>query len=369
MRQRKASQLNTAAVQKDRMAAVKSREVVRGGAPEVRIPPLDAQPMMDKNGRPMTMDQQAMALRDPTNPLSPYYDPQQAMMAQQVQEDVMNPQVRRTMNQPPQNPQNPQQSPQQSHFGRILPKEAEQDPAFIPGVGSRYAVNQPVLQKKQQGQKGKISPETAVGIKALAEFQETVKEVQEETVKPEKEGTDEFNDPEGLRSAMESVGLNEQFFKDMHDQTNKYNLNDSKLRQEIEKRCAPLNVVDLLLNGELRQDVPIVRDQFVPTYRTVSGAEDLEIKRLIYGVAGSDQYVSDLISFYGLTCGLYAINGEPLPDHLDKDHQFDKDMFLKKFERIRSFALAMIGSLSVNYVWFEDRARGLFYDVDKIKNG
>ena len=269
-----------------------------------------------------------------------------------------------------QKPPGTQQGHGSSPFGHILPPDAEKDPAFIPGVGSRYAVNQPVLGRKQQSA-GQISPETAAGFQALAEFQQTVKEVQEEEQDtPESSGTPkEFEDPEGLRKAMNDIGINEQFFRDMREQTTRYDLSNTELRDVIEKRCKPLNVADLLMNGELRQDVPIVRNQFIPTYRTVSGAEDLEVKRLIYGVVGSDQYVSDLISFYSLTCGLYAINGEPLPDHFNSKKEFDKELFLKKFSKIRTFPLAMIGSLSVNYAWFEDRARGLFYDVDAVKNG
>lgn len=66
--------------QQERRGAVTSAKRERaplGGAPEVKIPPLNAQPM-DGGG---SMEDQAEALRDPTNPLSPVYNPQLAQMA------------------------------------------------------------------------------------------------------------------------------------------------------------------------------------------------------------------------------------------------------------------------------------------------
>ncbi len=60
---------------KKKMAAIKSRGKPLGGAPPVKVPPLNAEPIFGPDGEPLTMAQQAEVLRDPRNPLSPNYDP------------------------------------------------------------------------------------------------------------------------------------------------------------------------------------------------------------------------------------------------------------------------------------------------------
>lgn len=337
---------------KQTMDAVKSRGRPVGGAEEVKIPPLDAEPMKGPDGRPLTMHQQAEALRDPTNPVSPYYDPAAAEQAQQraqAQQQVMDPRALRAQRTGP------------GPFGGTLPPEAAKDPNFRPGVGSAYAMNQPTVgQRPQQRQ---LSDETVEGIEALHEFNRKAAEAQKQQLE---EGKEQLEAP-GERLAKE-MGIDnpEEFFQQFKDQVDE--MNTPELRRAIEERCGELSIEQLIEEGEVRQDVPIIRQKLIVTYRTITGDEDLAIKRRMYGTQGGDQYIYDMLSMSHLTAGLYAINNRPLPSHLE-NKRWNEDLFKSKFTIVRSYPLAMLASLSINFTWFDQRTRKLFIDLGPLKNG
>jgi hypothetical protein len=336
--------------QKQTMDAIKSRGHPVGGAEEVKIPPLDAEPMKGPDGRPMTMHQQAEALRDPTNPVSPYYDPRAAEAAQNAamaQQQRMDPRSLRTAR-------------GGAPFGGTLPPEAARDPNFRPGVGSAYAANQPGLANRPKPQ---LSGETVEGIEALHEFNRKAAEAQKKEVE---ESQEKETPAERLAKEM-GIDDPDQFFKQFRDQVDE--MNTPELRKAIEDRCDELSIEQLIEEGELRQAVPIVRSKLIVTYRTISGEEDLSIKRRMYGTEGGDQYIYDLLSMSQLTAGLYAINNRPLPSHLDDARNFNQELFQKKFKIVKSYPLAMLASLSINFTWFDNRTRKLFVDIEPLKNG
>lgn len=337
---------------KGQLDGVKNRGRPLGGAPEVAIPPLNADPI-DGGG---SMQDQAAALRDPTNPLSPSYDPQVVAQEQQSQ---MDPQALRAGH-----------TGQQGAFDRILPPDAQKDPRFRQGIGSAYAANQPQLQQPLPAQPGNLSDETKGGLDAIARFQERAEQAQQEETAGTTEEQIRANDEELSKKFMkDNLGIEnpEEFFTKYNEEMDQ--LQDPVLKKAIEARCATLDLVQLLEEGEARQDVPIVPGKFVVTFRTISGEEDLEIKRLLFGVQSSDQYAYDLLSMYQLAAGLFSINGRKIPTHLNDDRGFDKDKFISKFRLLRKYPMAMLASMSVNFGWFDRRTRALFVDVEGLKNG
>lgn len=137
-------------------------------------------------------------------------------------------------------------------------------------------------------------------------------------------------------------------------------------RESIEKRCDTMSIEDLILQGEVRQKVPIVPGKLEPVYRSVGGNEDLFVKRRMSSIRGSDQFVMDQFSIFNLTSGLYSLNGRPLLSHLDKDGEVDDKAFDAKCKVVSRMPLALLADLSVNYVWFGRRLQKLFV-VDQIK--
>ena len=343
------------------MADVKSRSRPVGGVDEVSIPPLDAEPMTGPDGRGLTMHEQAETLKDPANPLSPYYDPalaEQQRRGQAARSAQMDPHALRAAQQGHEQAQAPQ-----GPFGGVLNPEAQADPSFRPGVGSMYAGNQPGLQKGSKRSKV-LKKETVEGIEALRQFNEEAAELQKKQLE---EAQDDEKTP--VEKLAEEMGIEnpEEFFSQFRAEVDE--LNTPELRKSIEDRCEELSIEQLIEEGEVRQDVPIVRAKFIPTFRTVTGDEDLSIKRRLYGVQGGEQYIYDLMGMSHLTAGLYAINSRPLPSHLDDTRQFNEALFKKKFKIVKSYPLSMVASLSINFTWFDKRTRKLFIDIEPLKNG
>lgn len=356
-----------ASAYQERMAAIKSRGKPVGGAPPVKIPPLNADPIMGPDGEALTMAQQAEILRDPRSPLSPHYDPtlaEAAAAADREQAASMDPYALRTARQGGEMPKK-----QGGPFGGTLPPEAAQDPRFRPGVGSMYAQNQPGLQHPRpgQGQPGKpsLSEETVEGLEALKKFNQEAQETQE------KEAATATKDhvEKGLEDRIaDDLGLDDDFMKEIRARRGE--LDTPELQKAIEERCKPMSIDQLIEEGELRQLVPIVRDKFMVEFRTISGEEDLAIKRELYVERNApDIYLFDKLQMMQLCAGVYAINGRPLTDHLNDKRRFDKDQFLLKFKQVNAMPLPMLASLSINFAWFDGRARKLFVDLDELKNG
>lgn len=347
----------------DKMAKIKGRGQPLGGAPPVKIPPLNADPIPGPDGNPISMEQQAELLRDPRSPLSPHYNPALADVAQAVEhEQSMDPHKAREARGGPQMPPKPPQGP----FGGTVPPEAAADPNFRPGVGAMYSANQPGLrQGAQQDGKPQLSPQTVEGLDALHKFNAEAQATQEKIAESQKE--------EELKTSSQDkfaddLGLDDELIKEMR--RHRQELDTEELRTAIEKRIVTMSIDQLIEEGELRQDVPIVRDKFVVTFRTISGEEDLSIKRQLYTERNApDIYLFDKMSTMQLAASLYAINGRPLPDHLNDKRRFDKELFALKFKQVNAMPIPMLASMAINFTWFDHRARKLFVDMDELKNG
>jgi hypothetical protein len=149
-------------------------------------------------------------------------------------------------------------------------------------------------------------------------------------------------------------------------------LNNPEQRKIIEDRLEPLSLDKLVVDGYVRQTVPIVPDKFVPVFQSIGADEELACKRLIVADAKSldvnEQYLMDKHAFMVLACGLHAVNGKPLPSHRDAEGNFDDQLFWKKFSMVLRFPLHMMASLSINFFWFDVRVRKLFV-AETLGNG
>jgi hypothetical protein len=135
--------------------------------------------------------------------------------------------------------------------------------------------------------------------------------------------------------------------------------NDAR-RKRIEARCDPMSLDDYIVNGGVKQRVPIAPGRIEPTFRTAGTDEDLEIKRMMFGMQGTDVYIANKYSLMQLTLSLFAFNNEPLPDHLDKNGDFDEDKFNTKFNKIKKYPTQLAEDLYNNYTWFDERVKKLF---------
>lgn len=344
-RQLTAQQLET----KRRMAARKQQRQPLGGAPEVSIPPLNAEPI--DGGGPMS--KQAEILRNPASPLSPAYNPQLAQMMQQQEQ-----------------PQAPRQGP-----FTPLPPEARQDPRFVHGMGSMIAANQPQLQR--DGYRPHISEESKASMQALAEFHMAAQQRQNEermaAADPgkgeRKKAVDQISAAGLDKGALEGEDLYKEL-QDMLDDPRQWNLlNNPTRRKEIEGRLSAMDITDVIVYGEIRQTVPVVPDKLNITFRSVAAEEDLEVKRMMFGESGGDRYLMDKYTLMQITLAIVSINGDELPSHLNDKKKFDEAKFLDKLDKVSKFPVQLVADIGIQYLWFDERVRKLFLGgTDDLKN-
>jgi hypothetical protein len=234
------------------------------------------------------------------------------------------------------------------------------------------AGNQPGLRKpagpatapSADGYKPVISDETRKSMEALAAMQGAVdartqqaERTAEDRTKPDLKESDDENDMQ--RELRELLNNDQQWNL----------LNNPDRRKSIEDRLEDMNITDVILHGEVRQDVPIDPDKLVVTYRSVTGEEDLAVKRMMFGEEGGDRYMMDKFTLMNLTLGLVSINGEELPSHI-KEGKFNEEAFLAKFDKVLKFPIQFLADLGIQYMWFDERVRDLFVgSTEALKNG
>lgn len=143
-------------------------------------------------------------------------------------------------------------------------------------------------------------------------------------------------------------------------------------RKRIESRLTPMAVENLLLHGEVKQTVHILPGTLAVVFRSASVEEDMEVKRMMFGLQGTDVYITNRYSMMQLTLSLYSIvtpSGEDvLPSHLDQNKNFDEDLFNKKFAHVKKWPTQFAQDLVNQYIWFDDRVKRLFVAED-LGNG
>jgi hypothetical protein len=304
----------------------------------------------------------------------------------------------------------------------ILPPEAAADPNFLQGQGSMYANAQPSMAYKygvirngqrlapqqlaqQQGPRPSGgAPSAAGGLRRpasemaadIARVAELAKAQQAAEDSPyvqasadsaaggaaaigggprdgktaEREMT-----PEEMRrrvNEMDDFDLNS-----LQEMMTRDILNNEEQRRTIEARLQPLDLGTLIIDGYVRQRVPIILPDgdsrgFVPEYESLSADVDLALKRLIVGESKTlkvdDRYLLDKYSLMGVAASLYSVNGTPFPAFRDAEGNFNDELFWKRFNKVVRLPIPMLASIGVNYFWFDIRVRKLFV-AKNIKNG
>lgn len=370
-----------------------------GGGPSPPIPRLD---MPHADGMTMA-DQARMAQQPPPGVIGGDSSifPQAPAMKPSEDEDP-----RKAMSRPP-----PALFP-----ADLLPEVARQDPQFIEGQGSMYAVAQPrmaykygVIRNKQlitaaqlsgEQRPGQLSDKTVEALKAVQAVQQgqTPGVPLEQQAKDQEAGRvnaaatadaaagtaggaarigggAEQLTEEDRRRVKQAIDQMDDFdwntFKQM---TIKDLLNNEEQKKIVEERLKdkPLALDSLLVDGHVRQRVPIVVGRFEPTFQSLGGDEDLALKRMLVLEAKNldtgEQYLTDKFSFMQLCCGIHSINNIILPAHRDEAGNFDDVKFWEKFNKVIKYPLHMLASLSIHFFWFDVRVRSLFV-ADRLSFG
>jgi hypothetical protein len=289
----------------------------------------------------------------------------------------------------------------------MLPAEAQQDPEFQRGNGAMFAVSQPGLAlrygvvrngqrlmpqqlreqaspRSQAPQAPGLRPETVQGLKDLQELSKQQQMTPEQRAAVDAKAESEVEEgPAGASSkvgapmseeeAQRRIELMDSFdYDSLRQAINVDLLNNKHQRDLIESRLEELDITDIILKNRVTQRVPIVPGKFEVTYRSMTGSDDLALKRLLMqeskSVEVTERFLLDKYAFMAIACGVVAVNSNNLPEHLNNQGDFDESSFWKKFEWVMKRPLHMLSSIGVNHTWFEMRVRKLFV-AEKVGNG
>ena len=285
-----------------------------GALPPVAIPPLDQQ-----HQEGLTMDQQAKGIANAGGPFQP------------------------------------------------VPPELAGHPQMRQGVGSQILANQPPGLAQQAD-----AYRPALGAKSRADLEQFAADAQELQARQAAAAREKEDDS---RPVPAGTGIDAQIMQDLEemDPAQWDKLNNPRRRREIESKLDEMNFEDIILRGELRQDVA-VRPKFVLTFRTVDGSEDLAVKHLMYEETGSARYLLDKFSMMQMSLALVAVNGVEYPSHMETTKAgksvFSEEKFLEKFDRIMKFPIEVLQDIGIQYMWFHERIRDLMLDeTGQLKNG
>lgn len=160
-------------------------------------------------------------------------------------------------------------------------------------------------------------------------------------------------------------------------------LNNKKRRDNIEKRCDPMDFEDLIMKGEVRQNIPVIPNKFIVTFRSTLEQEILFTKAFMAKNISirvkdekkkddeeptNDQYVLEKFALCQLACGLVSINGKELPTHLDHNGDPNEQQFIGKLRHMSKMSGYIIADLGIQHYWFDLRVRKLL-NADDLGNG
>jgi hypothetical protein len=350
---------------------------IRAGGPTPPIPRLDGPP-----GEGQTMSEMATNQRQPPSSV------QGSIFGSQPQQ--RGPDIRPT---------------------DLLPPECQSDPNFIQGSGSMYAAAQPMLALKygviREGKrvpaqaltarpqtsggasKVQLRPETIQGLEDLQKLRDQSLKGESGEMAAEKATEDSIAGraasignpptaggdgppPNDVEIKKRIAGMDEFDLNSLHEMMVRDIINNDEQRKIVEERLQPLDLSDLVVNFTVSQKVPIIPGIFEPEFESLTGEDDLEIKKWLVEEAKTlkvdDRYLLDKYSLMGLACAVKSINGKPLGNHRDNDGAFSRDLADKKFRKLCRMPLPMLAALGPHFFWFDMRVRKLFV-AEKIKNG
>ncbi len=295
-----------------------------------------------------------------------------------------------------------------------LPREAQDDPNYHHGAGSALATNQPHMAMKYgvirngmhisaqalQANQGPSSsgPQGARPItETMRDLQRLSSAVAPPTSLPQTDEEAEAQASNMSSSASQRAGrppeapqspeeqkaqdarvqdaiqkLDDFDYDALRKQLQRDEINSPEQRAIIEERLQPLSLDELILRDRVTQTIPIQPGVFWVTFQSMTGDDDLALKRLLMAETKSievtERYLLDKFSIMSLAAGLTSINNNPVPSHLDKDGNFNDDLFWLKFGWVLKRGIHMLASIGANHTWFELRVRRLFV-VERVKNG
>ena len=154
----------------------------------------------------------------------------------------------------------------------------------------------------------------------------------------------------------------------------KFNIFSIKRRKDIESRCQPLDISDILVKRRVEQKIPIVPGKFEILLRDTTAVEDTYIKNLLAKeyyerTEISQAYIHSKMARYKLTLSLLEVNGVSLGDikiKFEPATEAEEREFKSKLEVVSSYPLEILQDIDLQNYYFKERIKAL--SMGKIQN-
>lgn len=166
---------------------------------------------------------------------------------------------------------------------------------------------------------------------------------------------------EELSEAVSDAELGQDFdWAAFQEETSNY-FNNPNLKKAILSRANDLNIDDVTSFESVVQTYTIIPNRLIVELRSLTGTEDMAIKDIVSGLEGSYRFVIDMNAFYNLAAAVKSVNNtELVPVHTSQDSgilSVDQDALKKRTKILMSLPMAILGLISVTYLWFDETVR------------
>lgn len=240
-------------------------------------------------------------------------------------------------------------------FPNIAQARAEYDPAKDgPRTMAQLAEDQAQLKAEGPQEKG-LSGDTVRGLQELKKLEEVKMTQQAEA--PKEQTVEDIEILNALRGVHTDM------------------LNNEKERAAVALRVEPIDLGKGLM-GEFTQQVPIVKEQLVVTYRSFTAMEAHWLRVLLYRVIEEtpelERVADELHGLYQTVASIKKFNDTEQEPHIVRPNgvpAFSEEVFKRKVLQFQQLPIQLIGALGIHGSWFDLRVRELFVSVEPLKNG
>ena len=144
---------------------------------------------------------------------------------------------------------------------------------------------------------------------------------------------------------------------DVVEETKEELSEEDKLRNAIESRLTSIDIGEYLMSGEIRQEVPIIPEKLVVTFKTVSDQEESFVDNNISTepkTISNRQFLRKMNEL-ALVIHIYSVNGTKWPVLINGDGTINEQSVESRLRHIKKLSSPIFNLMTQNLAWFTDR--------------
>jgi len=132
---------------------------------------------------------------------------------------------------------------------------------------------------------------------------------------------------------------------------------EDKLREAIESRLDEIDIGEYLMSGEVREEVPIIPNKLVVTFKTVSDLEESFVDNKISAepkTISNRQFLRKMNEL-ALVIHIHSVNGTKWPTLINGDGTINESSVDSRLRHIQKLSSPVFNLMTQNLAWFTDR--------------